>query len=457
MRSLFWILFVVISSSLSAQMEIDGEIFYGNEWIDYDKTYVKISVEEDGIYRVTRDQLMTGGVPINSISSQNLVMFHFGESISFYVDPDEEFIEFYGERNRSELDRFIYLDDASILNPEYSVASNTSAYFVTWEDEINPLLYSEVETDLSSNNLDPESFYMHQEMVVETFVQYKPVEDSEQVRYSNFVASEGFGSGLKTSNSINVPLSNAVDNGTASELKIRFGGNRTAHNTTVKVNDTDIETFTHNVNDVVQKEYELSVDQLGGSNVKIELVGSASGADKNIIAYAQVTYPREFVIQDDTVFMFHIAPSNSERYFEIDGYDLSDLPILYDLEDGIRIIPESTDDGKLGFLLLPGTDEKRIYFASSDYGIKSPMSIQNRQFTDYNNPDYDYILISSKEIRDQDATDWVQEYANYRASEVGGSFIPVVANVDQLYDQFAYGVDRHFIAFRNFGYWTKEN
>jgi len=32
-----------------------------------------------------------------------------------------------------------------------------------------------------------------------------------------------------------------------------------------------------------------------------------------------------------------------------------------------------------------------------------------------------------------------------------------VANVDQLYDQFAYGIERHFIAFRNFGYWTKEN
>ena len=33
----------------------------------------------------------------------------------------------------------------------------------------------------------------------------------------------------------------------------------------------------------------------------------------------------------------------------------------------------------------------------------------------------------------------------------------VIADVDQLYDQFAYGVERHFIAFRNFGYWTKEN
>ena len=66
-------------------------------------------------------------------------------------------------------------------------------------------------------------------------------------------------------------------------------------------------------------------------------------------------------------------------------------------------------------------------------------------------------MISSEDLRNQDNVDWVLEYADYRASLEGGSFNTVIANVDQLYDQFAYGVDRHFIAFRNFGYWTKEN
>ena len=55
-----------------------------------------------------------------------------------------------------------------------------------------------------------------------------------------------------------------------------------------------------------------------------------------------------------------------------------------------------------------------------------------------------------RDLRSDGPVDWVQEYADYRASETGGSFKPVIADVDQLYDQFAFGVDRHFIAFRNF-------
>ncbi|MEM9546461.1 MAG: C25 family cysteine peptidase [Bacteroidota bacterium] len=457
MRGIFLILFVIISTSISAQMEIDGETLYGNEWIDYEKTYVKLLIEEDGVYRVSKEDLIANGLSLNETSLENLVVYHLGKSVSFYADVDEEYIEFFGFRNRGELDRFIYLDEESILNPEYSVVSNASAYFITVEEEVNPLLYSTVETDLNASNLDPESFYMHQEMVVESTVQYKPVEDSNQVRFSNFVASEGYGSGLKSSNTISIPLSKAVDNGVSPTVSIRFGGNSTAHTTTVKINNTDRETFQHEKTEVVQKEYNLSFDEISGSNLRLDLTGNASAADKNIIAYASVTYPREFDIEGDTSFMFYIQASNTKRYFEIDGYNLNDIPVIYDLESDLRITPEVTNDGKIGFFLPPGQMEKRIYLTSSDFGIGAPVSMAQREFVDYNNPDYDYILISSKELRNQDATDWVQEYANYRASVIGGSYTPVIANVDQLYDQFAYGVDRHFIAFRNYGYWTKEN
>jgi len=461
MRNLFWILFVLISTSIStsisAQMEVDGEILFGNEWIDYDKTYVKIKVDEDGIYRVNRQALLSAGVPLNQISLKNLEMYNYGKSINFHADTNEEYIEFFGKRNRSELDQFIYLDKESILNPEYSVVSNDAAYFITWSEDINPLIMDEVITDLNSNSLQPESYYMHQEMTVENQVQYKPTVDSEQVRYSNFVASEGYGTGLKSENSVNVPLTNIVEDGPISTVKVRFGANRTAHNTILRINGITMETFTHAVNEVIQKEYELTSEQLGSSNLNLQLTGTASEHDKNIIAYTQVIYPREFKLENDTSFMFYLEPSSSERYFEIDGYEINDVPVIYDLGKNIRIQPEKTSDDKIGFLLPPTTTQTQIYLSSSQFGIKEPISIETRDFVDYFNPDYNYLMISSEDLRNQDNVDWVQEYADYRASETGGSYIPVIANVDQLYDQFAYGIDRHFIAFRNFGYWSKEN
>ena len=457
MRSLFGILFFVFSISLSAQMEVDGEILYGNEWIDYSKTYVKITVNEDGLYRISRQDLIDSGIPLDQISVKNLIIYNFGKSIAFFADPAEEFIEFYGSRNRSELDRFIYSNQQAVLNPEYSVVSDEAAYFMTWAIQENPLLISQIDTDLSSNSLAPEGYYMHQELKVITDVHYKPVQDTEQVRFSNFVESEGYGSGLDNKNTVEVPLDNVIDNGVNGIVRIRFGGNRTAHNTKVSINDESQETILNQINEVIQRAYEIPMDQLGDSNVKIELEGSASEADKNIISLAQVTYPRSFTLENDTSFMFHLNASSSERYIEIEGYNFGDNAIIYDIEGGNRIIPEVTEDGNLGFLLPPGPMDKRIFLTSDLQGVKNPVALQKREFVDYNNPEYNFIMISSEELRNQEEVDWVQEYADYRASSTGGSFVPVIANVDQLYDQFAYGVDRHFIAFRNFGYWTKEN
>lgn len=454
MRNLFWILLIVFSFSLSAQMEVDGEILYGNEWIDYNKVYAKVTVEEDGLYRLDRSQLLSAGIPADQISLKNLEIYNFGKSIGFYVDPNEEFIEFFGKRNRSELDQFLYLDKESILNPEYSVVSDGSAYFITWSDDPNPLLYTEVIADLSSNALQPEASYRHQEMVVENAVQYKPTVDTEEVRYSNFVSSEGYGSGLKNINSINIPISYAVGN---PMVEVRFGGNRVAHRTQISINNSFVDTINNITNQVVNVAYEVPNSEID-DNIKVDIKGLLSvDSDKSIIAYAKATYLRRFNLDGDTALFFQVGPSALPRYFEFDGYEFSDIPIIYDLESNTRIIPEITQDNKVGFLLPSSVNSKDLYIVSSQFGIKSPSVIESRQFVDYNNPEYNYIMITNAALRNQGGTDWVQEYANYRATEKGGSFVPVIANVDQLYDQFAYGVERHFIAFRNFGYWAKEN
>ena len=122
-----------------------------------------------------------------------------------------------------------------------------------------------------------------------------------------------------------------------------------------------VESFVHDSNNVIQKGYQVNYDELGSSNLKLELKGTASTADKNIIAFAKVTYPRSFTLDADTSFMFHIGASFTEMYIEIDGYAINDSPILYDLDNDVRIVPERTSDNKIGFLLPPSADQRRIY------------------------------------------------------------------------------------------------
>ncbi|RME08406.1 MAG: hypothetical protein D6816_05635, partial [Bacteroidetes bacterium] len=64
---------IVFFFLLSAVMPSFGQIIegqdtlYGNEWINYDQQYFKMLVAEDGMYKVTGQELQNAGVPISTI------------------------------------------------------------------------------------------------------------------------------------------------------------------------------------------------------------------------------------------------------------------------------------------------------------------------------------------------------------------------------------------------------
>jgi hypothetical protein len=186
-------------------MEVNGETLFGNEWIDYEKSYAKIIVNKDGTYRVSRQELADNGIPVNTISFDKLHIWNYGKEIGFFVGLNDNYIEFYAEKNKIQLDKYLYDNEDHILNRNYSFVSDDAAYFVTWTNETNALLFDQSEVNLNGNTISPETFYMHKEEVISNLVHYKPTL-GDDVRYSNFVLSEGFGTGLKATNTLSVPI-----------------------------------------------------------------------------------------------------------------------------------------------------------------------------------------------------------------------------------------------------------
>ena len=127
----------LISMALQAQMFVNSDTLYGNEWINYDQSYYKIAVVEDGFYKISYEELNTadvfsGGSPLGS----NFQLFCHGKEIPIHVSQNgtfgsSDFIAFYGERNRGQLDSHIYLDPSYQTNTEYSIFTDTSYYFLT--------------------------------------------------------------------------------------------------------------------------------------------------------------------------------------------------------------------------------------------------------------------------------------------------------------------------------------
>ena len=103
-KSLILLIFSVLSSFSFAQ--------YGNEWIDYNQTYYKFKIGEEGIYRLTYQTLDSIGVPISSINPKNFQLFLNGEEQHIYLSGEADntfdstdFIEFYGKGKDGSLDK----------------------------------------------------------------------------------------------------------------------------------------------------------------------------------------------------------------------------------------------------------------------------------------------------------------------------------------------------------------
>ena len=130
---------------------------YGNEWIDPSKTYFKLKTAQNGIYKVTFEELIAAGFAENTIIGSSLKLLNFGEERAIYVSDNDfgpgDYIEFYGEKNTIGLDSLLYNDwSKDLFNPEYSLVTDTNAYFLTLSPESSNLRYTLVNPDFKTTH-----------------------------------------------------------------------------------------------------------------------------------------------------------------------------------------------------------------------------------------------------------------------------------------------------------------
>ena len=225
--SLFVLLLCIIASvTTTAQIVVGQDTLVGNEWIDFDQSYYKMMLAEDGVYRVSYEELQAAGVPVQSLTGAELQVYYFGQEQAISVSTDGTFsagdyIEFVGVKNRGELDKHLYRNESDQLNPRYSLYSDTSAYFLTWEQGVAGKRIQEQMVDLSGNTLDPEPYYMHEDVVVFSDRVNKPSE-AQDVRFSQYMPGEGYCGDLKSTNTYNHSISNKYEGGLAPTLAVRL-------------------------------------------------------------------------------------------------------------------------------------------------------------------------------------------------------------------------------------------
>lgn len=453
---------------------------FGNEWIDYNQRYLKIKVVNDAVYRIDSATLANGvaltGGSLSAIDPRNFQLFRLGVEQPIWIEGESDgqfnnsdFIEFYGERNRGEADAGLYGGIAQQLNPYYSLFSDTAIYFLTWNNAINNLRYSFYQ-DTAFSFYTPSPYFLSKEIYAGS-IYMQGATDGVGVTDPQYIPTEGFyGPEFYFGQSTTLPLtsSSAFASGPAARLRVRVGSHsddyaisnentiRIQYNSTLY--DTTYDGYAVYTYDQFFPAADLNAAQLQVSVASLNN-SSAGSSGRTAVAFADLTYPHTWNMDSRTRYAGLLPDNTLQGSSLLNMVNMGGAGAVYVYDRfGNRRIP--TIFGPQGFqAVVPngnGSDKPFVVFIES--GIQNITSLTpagaNGAFTNYgaNLGDSSFVIVTHRKL-------WnvAQDYQTYRASIAGGSHHVTLANVEELYDQFAFGIHHHANSIRNFSDYLIQN
>jgi hypothetical protein len=451
-----------VFTTLSAQMWNGVDTLYGNEWIDFDQNYVKIQVAEDGIYRIpysTLENLIPTG-----LDADDLQLFYLGEEIPLFTSTENvfgngEYLEFFGRRNRTDLDKYLFKNPAHIIHPDFSYFTDTSAYFLSWSNDAH-LRYSTETNDLTDLPAK-EEYYFDTYIVNYTTRETKKSATigAAKVQQSYFGEAEGFATGYTGDSlrSLTITPPGIQPTGPGAEMTVRFSCREGDHHQLVRVNGLQV------VEDIFAgykgRTHTFPLDMSSLSNpMTVEFEGIVGELDRQSVSQIDLTYPRTFNFSNQTQTVFYVQASPDKKYFEVTNFDADGIaPILYDVTNGLRMVTTLEGD-VVKFALPPSVEDRTIVLVNASNGSYVIEEANEVEFIDYTQEEAQFIILYNQLLAiGNGGANYIEEYANYRATSPVQPLSTLPVNIQQVYDQFSYGINRHQVSVRNFTHFVHKH
>ncbi len=463
MKKLFFPFFILCTLTARAQ--------FNNSWIDYSKTYYKFKVVKSGLYRISQPALSSIG--LGSTPAEQFQLWRNGEQVRLYTSAatgilgSGDYLEFWGKMNDGIPDKTLYRVADYQLCDSFSLHTDTAAYFLTINTSSANLRFSDAANNIIGNVLSPDPYFMRR---IE-----QPYKQQYNRGFANIVGEYVYSSSYDVgegwaSNDISPCCSlgklftglNVYTAGPANSVSLyiaAFGNALYTRNLQVKfysklMLDTAMNYFT-----IVKKQIDnLPLSSLQNpANLLVSISGNSTNVnDRIVVGTVAVTYPAKFNFNNEKSFYFELKPSAAGNFLEIDNFNSGgNQPILYSINDGKRYMGDITVAGKVRFALPASADPVRKFrLNNSEPGnINAVSSFASKSFINYNAVanQGDYFIISNPVLfNDGNGINYVEQYRAYRSSALGGGFNAKVISIDELTDQFAFGINKHPEAIRNF-------
>ncbi len=437
---------------------------YGNEWINYAQQYYKIPITQKGIYRLTYQNLQQLGLPLANIDPRRIQIFHrgveqailvAGEADAFFNEND--YVEFYGKGNDGTLDAELYRPTEAQPHKYFSLYSDTTYYFLTWRLDNGLGKRMPTVTEANTNNLPAETYHWDEKLLVLTSEydagrHYPEYLGNAEGEHSFYDYGEGWtGTRKNKFESIDYNLTSLTNVASVSvkpKLEVVVAGrNNYPHNVEVfagasasSLRSLGVLAFQYHTNSKYSGTIETSDIAAGNLTVRMRVNG-VSGVNENdaaSVSLVRLLYPQQWNMENSPQKTFTLESSGAtQRYIEIANPNGSQV-LLYDItdENSLRRVTVTSSGQQLATVISNAKTLFAITGFSSVTGTISKVSFRN-----FSSLKPNYLIVTHPVLRKPtgDVSDPVQAYAEYRASVAGGKHDTVVANIDQLYNQFTYG------------------
>lgn len=413
----------------------------GNEWINLDQQYYRFSITKTGMHRIYKNELQDAGVPIGNNDPQQIQLYFKGKEIPCYIEGesigDVQFIEFYAEKNNGWFDAQMYNAVANQVNPHYSLINDTASVFLTWGSSLINQRY-QAQNNQNFNGFNPLPYCFNNKLTQYTNYyrtgQTQPA-DCEYTAAEGWVDNEYITKGKTVTKTIVTP--NMYASNINSEIEwalITFS--KGDHHLRINGAGINIDTSFYGLVNI-KNTYTTSSSNLSESNeFSFTSVGDNSSAtDFSTLSFIRIKYPMNFNFQDKKTQQFSIPASTALSYVEISGFNTNSSVVIFDITNNKRILT-SIENEVVKALFPASTQETELVIINSNY-FNSISEIRQSQFFDHSNGNKDYLIITHKSLMSA-----VEDYKAYRNA--------YVADIDNLYDQFAYGIQKHPLSIRNF-------
>ncbi|ADY51781.1 hypothetical protein Pedsa_1213 [Pseudopedobacter saltans DSM 12145] len=459
MNKLYYIFFLLLFLNFKSF----SQNTYGNEWINFSKKYIKITISNESIYKLSYNDIINSEIAGNGeINPKHFQLFNKGVEVPLIISGAEDgkfdshdVIYFYGRSNNADLDKKMYSSESYIPNTNVALFEDENHYFLTYNNEKDGLRYT-----IPLNTASPTTLsYVLTKSRSDFKTTYYPGEYIlEAMSLSEYIDGEGYMSNLigkNQSSSYNINTSGFANTaGITPTLSFYVAGRsnstvagssynhhfRITHESTI-ICDTLFSGYktirnTKNIN-LVGETTTLNfhvIDDLSTDP-------SSTHTDYQSISYLEILYPRNLTLNNSYSLRFSIPAQyiSSNLSFSFS----SSNPILIDIKNNYTY-----NIAKNGNTLnISNISNNNSDFYLFDLNNSISATYQKTIFRRFNVSDIrKAIIISNKNL-----STGAENYLNY--NQQVRNIPTLLAYTEDIYNEFYYGF-HHPLAINNFIKWN---